>query len=198
MTRLPPGRRRLSLQAGAGDAQGPEPGPRLNVSVPISFGLPLIVVGLALLVAAISHRRRDLLDLRGVLGALGVALVASEQAELAPLLLSPSLLLALSCRASSSWRRPPCASCASCPLLALHSAGGLGPAGADSRGLSRDVVAPVVPGERSREHRGRRQAQVSRWRQQAWGWPVEGELEVRDGDVGRPSNLTALSIPSDP
>ena len=55
MTRLPPERREVypSRRATSG-RKTPTFGPRLNVSVPISFGLPLIVVGIALVVAGIN------------------------------------------------------------------------------------------------------------------------------------------------
>lgn len=49
---------------------GPTMGPRTNVSVPISFGLPLLAVGIALLVAAGSTGA----ILFWVLGAAAVAL----------------------------------------------------------------------------------------------------------------------------
>jgi hypothetical protein len=53
MTRLPPERREVypSRQA-SGKRKAPTFGPGLNVSVPISFGLPLVVVGVALIAAA--------------------------------------------------------------------------------------------------------------------------------------------------
>jgi len=53
MTRLPPERREVypSRQA-TGKRKAPTFGPGLNVSVPISFGLPLVVVGIALIAAA--------------------------------------------------------------------------------------------------------------------------------------------------
>jgi hypothetical protein len=55
MTRLPPERREVyPSRRAAGGRKSPSFGPGLNISVPISFGLPLIVVGIALLVAAIN------------------------------------------------------------------------------------------------------------------------------------------------
>ena len=56
MTRLPEGRREVnpSRRAPRPKRRAPDFGPGLNVSVPISFGLPLVVVGIALLVAAIN------------------------------------------------------------------------------------------------------------------------------------------------
>ena len=55
MTRLPPERREVypSRQA-SGKRRAPSFGPRTGVSVPISFGLPLVVVGIALIAAAIN------------------------------------------------------------------------------------------------------------------------------------------------
>lgn len=47
-------------------------GPRMNVSVPISFGLPLLAIGLALVFAALRTDRA----LFWILGALGVSLGA--------------------------------------------------------------------------------------------------------------------------
>jgi hypothetical protein len=55
----------------------PSFGPRLNVSVPISFGLPLIVVGLALLLAATTTGRALYWVLGGLIAVGGVALFAS-------------------------------------------------------------------------------------------------------------------------
>jgi hypothetical protein len=78
MTRLPPGRREVYPSKRArGTRRAPSLGPRLNVSVPISFGLPLIVVGLALLVAALRTGDAIYWISGGVLGALGIALVGS-------------------------------------------------------------------------------------------------------------------------
>jgi hypothetical protein len=55
MTRLPDGRREVYPSRGrAPKRRAPDFGPGLNISVPISFGLPLIVVGIALLVAALN------------------------------------------------------------------------------------------------------------------------------------------------
>jgi len=53
MTRLPDGRREVYPSKGKGPRRkAPDFGPGLNVSVPISFGLPLVVVGIALIAAA--------------------------------------------------------------------------------------------------------------------------------------------------
>jgi hypothetical protein len=55
MTRLPEGRREVYPSKGkAPKRRAPDFGPGLNVSVPISFGLPLVVVGIALIAAAFA------------------------------------------------------------------------------------------------------------------------------------------------
>ena len=55
MTRLPDGRREVyPSREKAPKRRSPAFGPGLNVSVPISFGLPLVVVGIALIAAAIA------------------------------------------------------------------------------------------------------------------------------------------------
>ena len=55
MTRLPEGRREVYPSKGARPKRrAPDFGPGLNVSVPISFGLPLVVVGIALIAAAVA------------------------------------------------------------------------------------------------------------------------------------------------
>ena len=55
MTRLPDGRREVyPSREKAPKRRAPDFGPGLNVSVPISFGLPLVVVGIALIAAAVS------------------------------------------------------------------------------------------------------------------------------------------------
>ena len=57
MTRLPDGRREVyPSREKAPKRRAPDFGPGLNVSVPISFGLPLVVVGIALIAAAVDHR----------------------------------------------------------------------------------------------------------------------------------------------
>ena len=67
----PPKRRREVRRGGV------TMGPRTNISVPISFGLPLIAVGLALLVAAVRTGAL-VFWITGVGGmALGVVLFAS-------------------------------------------------------------------------------------------------------------------------
>jgi hypothetical protein len=55
MTRLPEGRREVYPSRGSRPKRrAPDFGPGLNVSVPISFGLPLVVVGIALVAAAFA------------------------------------------------------------------------------------------------------------------------------------------------
>jgi hypothetical protein len=55
MTRLPEGRREVYPSKRARPRRrAPDFGPGLNVSVPISFGLPLVVVGIALIAAAFA------------------------------------------------------------------------------------------------------------------------------------------------
>jgi hypothetical protein len=55
MTRLPEGRREVyPSRERAPKRRAPDFGPGLNVSVPISFGLPLVVVGIALIAAAFA------------------------------------------------------------------------------------------------------------------------------------------------
>jgi hypothetical protein len=78
MSRLDERRREVhpSKQA-AGKRRAPSFGPGLNVSVPISFGLPLIVVGLALLLAATTTGRALYWVLGGLIAVGGVALFAS-------------------------------------------------------------------------------------------------------------------------
>ena len=78
MTRLPDGRREVyPSRDKAPKRRAPDFGPGLNVSVPISFGLPLLVVGLALVVAAASSGRLLFWVLGGLLGLGGAALFAS-------------------------------------------------------------------------------------------------------------------------
>ena len=55
MTRLPDGRREVyPSRDRAPKRRAPDFGPGLNVSVPISFGLPVTVVGIALVAAAVT------------------------------------------------------------------------------------------------------------------------------------------------
>jgi hypothetical protein len=60
-----------------GDRRGPSFGPGLNVSVPISFGLPLIVVGAVLVAAGLGSGRLVFLVLGAVALIGGTALFAS-------------------------------------------------------------------------------------------------------------------------
>ena len=58
MTRLPDGRREVyPSRDKAPKRRAPDFGPGLNVSVPISFGLPFVVVGIALIAAAVTSGR---------------------------------------------------------------------------------------------------------------------------------------------
>ena len=81
MSRLPDGRREVmpSRQA-AGDRRGPSFGSKLNVSVPISFGLPLMVVGGFVIFTAIRTGARPALDHRWRLPAPRRAAVRLRQA----------------------------------------------------------------------------------------------------------------------
>ena len=78
MSRLPQGRREVYPSKRAGPKRrAPSFGPRTGVSVPVSLGLPLIVVGLALLLASTTTGRAVFWISGGVLMAVGVALFAS-------------------------------------------------------------------------------------------------------------------------
>jgi hypothetical protein len=78
MTRLPEGRREVyPSKRKAPRRRAPDFGPGLNVSVPISFGLPLVVVGLALLAAAFASGGVILWVTGAVALAAGVLLFAS-------------------------------------------------------------------------------------------------------------------------
>jgi hypothetical protein len=78
MTRLPPGRREVyPSKAARGRRSGPSFGTRTGVSVPISFGLPLIVVGIALIVAAVNAGGAVFWITGGLVLGLGLALFAS-------------------------------------------------------------------------------------------------------------------------
>jgi hypothetical protein len=56
MTRLPEGRREVyPSRRSRPKRRAPDFGPGLNVSVPISFGLPLVVVGIALVATAVAR-----------------------------------------------------------------------------------------------------------------------------------------------
>ncbi|HEY3193131.1 MAG TPA: hypothetical protein VGJ61_10125 [Solirubrobacterales bacterium] len=78
MTRLPEGRREVyPSKASRPKRRAPDFGPGLNVSVPISFGLPLVVVGVALIAAAASTGRLIFWITGGIAGAAGVLLFAT-------------------------------------------------------------------------------------------------------------------------
>jgi len=78
MTPLPEGRREVRPSREAmGDRRRPGFGPGLNVSVPVSFGLPLVVVGLFLCVTAAGTGRMLLWILGGASAIAGALLFAS-------------------------------------------------------------------------------------------------------------------------
>ena len=78
MTRLPDGRREVyPSREKSPKRRAPDFGPGLNVSVPISFGLPVVVVGIALLAAAVTTGRAVFWATGVLLAALGVLLFAS-------------------------------------------------------------------------------------------------------------------------
>ena len=61
MTRLPDGRREVyPSRDKAPKRRAPDFGPGLNVSVPISFGLPLVVVGIALMFCGFTFAGRKI------------------------------------------------------------------------------------------------------------------------------------------
>jgi hypothetical protein len=78
MTRLPEGRREVyPSKEKSPRRRAPDFGPGLNVSVPISFGLPLVVVGIALVAAAVASGSVVFWITGGVALAAGVILFAS-------------------------------------------------------------------------------------------------------------------------
>jgi hypothetical protein len=78
MTRLPEGRREVyPSRKRATKRRAPDFGPGLNVSVPISFGLPLVVVGIALIAAAFASGGMVFWVTGAVALAAGVLLFAS-------------------------------------------------------------------------------------------------------------------------
>ena len=78
MTRLPDGRREVYPSREARPKRkAPDFGPGLNVSVPISFGLPLVVVGIALIAAAVSSGSIVFWITGGVAMAAGILLFAT-------------------------------------------------------------------------------------------------------------------------
>ena len=78
MSPLPDGRREVRPSREAmGERRKPSFGPGLNVSVPISFGLPLLVVGLFLCVTAAGTGRSELWIAGIVVAVAGALLFAS-------------------------------------------------------------------------------------------------------------------------
>jgi hypothetical protein len=78
MTRLPEGRREVyPSRDRSRKRRAPDFGPGLNVSVPISFGLPLVVVGIALIAAAFASGGMVFWVTGAVALAAGVLLFAS-------------------------------------------------------------------------------------------------------------------------
>jgi hypothetical protein len=78
LTRLPDGRREVYPSRGrAPKRRAPDLGPGLNVSVPISFGLPLLVVGIALIAAAVTTGNLIFWVTGSIAAAAGVLLFAS-------------------------------------------------------------------------------------------------------------------------
>ena len=78
MAPLPPGRREVRPSKEAlGRRRGASFGPRLNISVPISFGLPLVVIGSFLVITAIHTDGMLFYALGGVAVVAGVILFAS-------------------------------------------------------------------------------------------------------------------------
>jgi hypothetical protein len=78
MTRLPEGRREVYPSKGRRPKRrAPDFGPGLNVSVPISFGLPLVVIGIALIAGGVAADRAVLWIAGGIATIAGVLLFAS-------------------------------------------------------------------------------------------------------------------------
>ena len=77
MTRLPPERREVNPSRRSTGRQAPNLGRSTGVSVPISFGLPLIAVGIALVAAGINGDRTGFLIAGVVALVAGVALFGS-------------------------------------------------------------------------------------------------------------------------
>ena len=77
MTRLPEREVYPSKKNRRPNRRAPDFGPGLNVSVPISFGLPLVVVGIALIAAAFASSSAVLWISGLVALAAGVLLFAS-------------------------------------------------------------------------------------------------------------------------
>jgi hypothetical protein len=78
VTRLPDGRREVyPSRDKAPKRRAPDFGPGLNVSVPISFGLPLVVIGIALVAAAVTTGNIIFWITGGIALAAGILLFAS-------------------------------------------------------------------------------------------------------------------------
>jgi hypothetical protein len=78
MARLPEGRREVQpSKRVTGRRQAPTFGSNLNVSVPISIGLPLVIVGLVMVAAGLQTDRTIFLVLGGVLTVVGGLAFAS-------------------------------------------------------------------------------------------------------------------------
>jgi hypothetical protein len=78
LTRLPDGRREVyPSRDKAPKRRAPDFGPALNVSVPISFGLPLLVIGIALIAAAATTGRTIFWIFGAIAAVAGVLLFAS-------------------------------------------------------------------------------------------------------------------------
>jgi hypothetical protein len=78
VTRLPDGRREVyPSRDKAPKRRAPDFGPGLNISVPISFGLPLVVVGIALVAAAVTTGQVVFWITGGVALAAGILLFAT-------------------------------------------------------------------------------------------------------------------------
>jgi hypothetical protein len=78
MSRLPEGRREVNpSKEVAGRRQGVSFGKKLGVSVPISIGLPIVIVGLFLLITAVTTDRPFWFVVGGAVFAVGAILFAS-------------------------------------------------------------------------------------------------------------------------
>jgi fucose permease len=79
VTRLPPERREVNPSRRSSGRRAPSLGRSTGVSVPISFGLPLIVVGIALIAAGINSDRTGFLIAGAVVLAAGLGLFGSAK-----------------------------------------------------------------------------------------------------------------------
>jgi hypothetical protein len=78
MTRLPEGRREVyPSKARRPKRRAPDFGPGLNVSLPISFGLPLVVIGIALIAGAVASGSAVFWITGGIATVAGIVLFAS-------------------------------------------------------------------------------------------------------------------------